>query len=178
MHVQTQQLPIWSFTISNDEKHPTYLRNLPRCPHSLTHSLTPSLLLTGPLLFHATYVFSCLLSWHGPRMVNVSMYTYIHSPTQFSNLRKLSNNEQFLDPPTYPWLILCACMTNSTSGGGGGGGVSQQHTLKNTLRKSTRPWFKPTEYHVVLDYGRVDIRTMLFETCVIWTFVFCQCSHT
>ena len=52
------------------------LRNFATLP-----SLTPSLLFTGPLLFHATYVFSCLLSWHGPRMVNVSMYTYIHSPS-------------------------------------------------------------------------------------------------
>lgn len=130
---------------------------------SLTPSLTPSLLFSGPLLFHATYVFSCLLSWHGPRMVNVSMYTYIHSPSQFSNLRKPSTNKQFLDPPTYLWLpqvvcmILCACMTNSTSGRGGGGGVSQQHnskintTMVQTNRISCRFGLRSCRYqnHVV-----------------------------
>ena len=61
-------------------------------------------------------------------------------------------------------MILCACMTNSTSGREGGGeGFPSNTLLKNTIQKSTRPWSKPTEYHVVLDYGRVDIRSMLFE---------------
>ena len=125
MHVQTQQLPIRS--LHYRMMRAPNLRNFATMT-SLTPSLTPSLLFSGPLLFHATYVFSCLLSWHGPRMVNVSMYTYIHSPSQFSNLRKPSTIMQFLDPPTYPWLpqvvcmILCACMTNSTSGRGGGRG--------------------------------------------------------